>query len=132
MTLHSDLSRLIKGQLDKNGILYDGSMPLHRLVARYFEMNVRHIHPVPRRVHFSDRTHASLGELSRRGKDDPSAQSAWGAVFRLRQLLVEGANVNRFLSTRIRRATARDGLLGGGMALRHASPALSQSLETEI
>ena len=111
MTLHSDLSRLIKDQLDKNSISFHGSMPLHRLVARYFEMNVRQIQPVPRRVHFSDRTHASLGELSRRGKDDPSAHNAWGAVFRLRQLLVEGANVNGFLSTRIRRATARDGLL---------------------
>ena len=43
MTLHSDLSRLIKGQLDKNSISYDGSMPLHRLVARYFEMNVRRV-----------------------------------------------------------------------------------------
>ena len=111
MTLLSDLSRLIEGQLDKNSISYDQSMPLHRLVARYFEMNVRQVQPVPRRVHFSDRTHASLGELSRRGKDDPSAQNAWGVVFRLRQLLVEGANVNGFLSTRIRRATARDGLL---------------------
>lgn len=111
MTLLSDLSRLIEGQLDKNSISYDRSMPLHRLVARYFEMNVRQIQPVPRRVHFSDRTHASLGELLRRGKDDPSAQDAWGTVFRLRQLLVEGANVNGFLSTRIRRATVRDGLL---------------------
>ena len=111
MTLLSDLSRLIEGQLDKNSISYDRSMPLHRLVARYFELNVRQVQPVPRRVHFSDRTHASLGELSRRGKVDPSAQNAWGAVFRLRQLLVEGANVNGFLSTRIRRATGWDGLL---------------------
>ena len=52
-----------------------------------------------------------LGELSRRANEDPSAQDAWGAVFRLRQLLVEDANVNGFLSTRIRHATARDGLL---------------------
>ena len=111
MTLLSDLSRLIEGQFDKNSISYDRSMPLHRLVARYFEMNVRQIHPAPRRVHFSDQTHASLGELSRRGEGDPSAQDAWGAVFRLRQLLVEGANVNGFLTTRIRRATVRDGLL---------------------
>ena len=86
-------------------------MPLHRLVARYFEMNVRQVQPVPRRVHFSDRTHASLGELSRRGKDSPSAQDAWGAVFRLRQLLVECADVNGFLCTNFRCATARDGLL---------------------
>ena len=111
MTLHSDLSRLIKGQFDKNGISYDRSMPLHRLAARYFEMNVRRIQPVPRRVHFSDQTHASLGELMRRGKDDISARDAWGTVFRLRQLLVSGANVNAFLSTRIGSATGWDGLL---------------------
>lgn len=111
MTLHSDLSHLIEDQLDKSSISFDRSMPLDRLVARYFEMNVRLVQPVPRRVHFSDQTHASLGELSQRGKDDPAAQNAWGAVFQLRQLLVEGANVNGFLSTRIRSATARDGLL---------------------
>ncbi len=111
MTLLTDLSRLIEGQFDKNNISYDRSMPLHLLVARYFEMNVRQIQPVPRRVHFSDQTHASLGELSRRDKDDPSAQNAWGAVFRLRQLLVEGSNVNGFLSKNIRSATGWDGLL---------------------
>ena len=111
MALHSDLSRLIKGQLDKNGISYDGSMPLHRLVARYFEMNVRQIHPVPRRVHFSDQTPASLGELLRPDHDDTSARDAWGSVFRLRQLIVDGANVNAFLSKNIRSATGWDGLL---------------------
>ena len=111
MTLHSDLSHLIKGQLDKNSISYDGSMPLHRLVARYFELNVRHIHPVPRRVHFSDQTHASLGKLLRPGHDNTSARDAWGTVFRLRQLILDGANVNAFLSKNIRSATGWDGLL---------------------
>ena len=111
MTLCSDLSRLIKGQLDKNGISYDGSMPLHRLVARYFEMNVRQIHPVPRRVHLSDQTHASLGEFLRSDRDDTSARDTWGTVFRLSQLIVDGANVNAFLSKNIRSATGWDGLL---------------------
>ena len=86
MTLHSDLSRLIKGQLDKNSISYDGWMPLHRLVARYFEMNVRHIHPVPRRVHFSDQTYASLGKLLRPDHDDtsgrgPVGRPIWASVY---------------------------------------------------
>ena len=111
MTLCSDLSRLIKDQLDKNDISYDRTMPLHRLAARFFEMNQRWIHPVPRRVHISDRTHASLGKLMRRGENDRSALDAWGTVFRLRQLLVDGANVNAFLSRNIRRATRKDGLL---------------------
>ena len=86
-------------------------MPLHRLVARYFEMNVRHIHPVPRRVHFSGQTHASLGKLLRPGHDKTSARDAWGTVFRLRQLIFNGANVNAFLSKNIRSATGWDGLL---------------------
>ena len=111
MALRSDLSRLIKGRFDKNGISYDRSMPLDRLAARYFEMNVRRVQPVPRRVHFSDRTYASLGKLMRRGKDDPAALDSWFTVFRLRQLLVEGANVNAFLTSRICRANVRDGLL---------------------
>ena len=110
MTLYSDLSRLIRGQFDKHGISYDCSMPLHRLTARYFEMNMRLIQPVPRRVHFSDQIHASLGELSRRGKDDTAARDAWGAIFRLRQLLADGDNVNGFLTKNIRRATGFDGL----------------------
>ncbi len=86
-------------------------MALDRLAARYFEMTIRHIQPGPRRVHFSDQTHASLGDLSRRGVGDNSARDAWGAVFRLRQILVEGGNVNGFLSKNIRRATSWDGLL---------------------
>ena len=111
MTLFSDLSRLIHGQFDKHGISYGPSMTLDRLVARYFEMNTRLIHPAPRQVHFSNQTYDSLGELSRRGRDDTSSRNAWAAVFRLRQLLVEGANVNAFLSKNLRRATGWDGLL---------------------
>ena len=111
MSLCSDLSRLIRGQFDKHGICYDHSMALHELAARYFEMNMRRIQPTPRQVHFSDQTHDSLSELSRRGKDDTSVRDAWAAVFRLRQLLVEGANVNALLSKNIRSATGWDGLL---------------------
>ena len=111
MTLYSDLSRLIRGQFDKHGISYDRLMPLHRLTARYFEMSMRRIQPVPRRVHFSDQIHASLGELSRRGKVGTAARDAWGAIFRLRQLLADGDNVNGFLTTKISHAAALDGLL---------------------
>ena len=111
MTFHSDLSCLIRGQFDKHGISYDRSMPLHRLTARYFEMCMRRIQPGPRRVHFSNEIHVSLGKLSQRGKEDAATRDAWGAVFRLRQLLVDGDNVNGFLTKKIRRAARRDGLL---------------------
>ena len=111
MTFYSDLSRLIHREFDKHGISYGRSMTIDRLAARYLEMTIRQIHPAPRRVHFSDQTQASLGELSRRGAKDTSARDAWGAVFRLRQILVEGGTVNAFLSRNIRRATGWDGLL---------------------
>ncbi len=111
MDFRSDLSRLIEARFDKNGIKYDRSMPLGRLAARFFEMNQRWIQPVPRRVHISDRTHAWLGKLMRRGRGDPAALDAWFTVFRLRQRLAEGADVNAFLSDRIRCANVRDGLL---------------------
>ena len=111
MSLYADLSRLICGQFDKHGISYDRSMPLDRLTARYFEMNTRLIQPTTRRVHLSDEIQLSLGELSRRGKNDTAARDAWGAVFRLRRLLAEGGNVNGFLSTNIGRAAALDSLL---------------------
>ena len=111
MTLFTDLSGLIRGQFEKHGISYDRSMKVDRLAARYFEMNIRLIQPAPRRVHISGQTHGSLGELSRQGRDDTSARNAWTSVFRLRELLVEGANVNAFLSKNIRRATGWDGLL---------------------
>ena len=114
MNLSSDLARLIRSQFDKHGIPYSRSLSFDRLAARYFEMMIRQIQPTPRTVHFSRETNASLGELARRGHDDGAARDAWGAVFRLREFLVEGMNVNGFLSRNIRRATgkaSRDGLL---------------------
>ena len=111
MSLESDLSRLIRDQFDKHGISYDRSMPLQRLIARYFEISTRRIEPTPRRVHFSDQIHTSLGELSRGGETDSSARDAWGMVFGLRQHLVDGVNVNAFLSKNIRNAAGWDGLL---------------------
>lgn len=127
-SLRSDLSRLIRRQFDNHGIAYSPSASPDRLAARYLEMMLRRIQPGSRRVHFSDRIHASLGRLAQR-TDDPAARAAWGAVFRLRQLLVEGRNVNGFLTRNVRHAMGtrtRDGLLwhygmhhfhlGGGFA----------------
>ena len=111
MSLESDLSRLIRDQFDKNGISFERSMGVERLTARYFEMTTRLIQPVPRDVHFSDQIHTSLGELSREGESHSSARDAWGMVFGLRQHLVDGVNVNAFLSKNIRKADGWDGLL---------------------
>ena len=111
MSLRSDLSRPIRGQFDERGISYAPSMGIERLAARYFEMTVRRIEPTPRRVHFSERSRTSLGELSRRGADNGSARTAWRGVFRLRRRFTDGENVNAFLSRNIRAAGSWDGLL---------------------
>ena len=110
MSLESDLSRLIRDQFDNNSISYDPTTPVQRLTARYFEVSMRRIEPTPRQVHFSDQIHTSLGELSRAGESDSSARDAWGMVFGLRQHLVDGVNVNAFLSKNIRNAVGWDGL----------------------
>ena len=86
-------------------------MPLQRPIARYFEMTTRRIQPVPRDVHFSEKIHTSLGELSRAGESDTSTRGTWGMVFGLRQHLVDGVNVNAFLSKSIGKAEGWDGLL---------------------
>lgn len=111
MTLRADLSRLIRGQFDELGIRYPRSIGIERLTARYFEMTIRRIHPTPRRVRFSEQSHASLDELSGRGTDDCSARAAWRAAFRLRKLLADGENVDAYLSRTIGDAGFRDGLL---------------------
>ena len=111
MSLESDLSRLIRDQFDNHSISYDPTTSVQRLTARYFEMTTRRIQPVARQVHFSDKIHTSLGELSREGASDSSARDAWGMVFGLRKHLVDGANVNAFLGKSIRNADAFDGLL---------------------
>lgn len=111
MDLCADLSRLIKGRLDEHGISCCRSMPVDRLVARYFEMGIRWIQPTSRQVHFSNQIHASLGQISLLCQDDNSARDAWTSVFRLHKLLVEGANVNAYLSRNIRHLRSCDGLL---------------------
>ena len=57
-------------------------------------------------------------------ESDTSAQDAWGAVFRLRQVLVDGVNVNAFLSKNISPTrTGWDGLLWNyGMHHFHLGP----------
>lgn len=110
VSLESDLSCLIRDQFDKHGISYDSTTPLQRLTTRYFEISMRRIQPTPRQVHLSDQIHTSLGKLSRAAESESSARDAWGMVFGLRQNLVDGVNVNAFLSKNIRNAAGWDGL----------------------
>ena len=115
-TFQADLAVIIKQQFDKAGICYDNDMDVRGLAARYLEMLNRRIVPTPRRVHFSEEIHDSLGDLRRKAdmEQREKAADAWGALFLIRHLLTEGKNVNGFLSEWIGFATgerSRDGLL---------------------
>lgn len=113
MDFEADLVNIIKQQFDEHSIRYRSDGDASYLVARYYEMLIRRIVPTPRRVHFSDELHDSLGKLTRetdaekRGK----ALEAWRTVFFIRRLLVEGQNVTRFLSKSVDKLTFSDGLL---------------------
>ncbi len=114
VSLSSDLLRLIREELDRNGISYCRSLSVHRLAVRYYELLSRQIQPCRRAVHFSREIHASLDELARKGRNEQVAGDAWQAAFRLHKFLEDGKNVNGFLSRNILHATgkaSRDGLL---------------------
>lgn len=109
----NDLRDIIEGWFASEGIRYNGSDDLSRLVVRYLEMRIRRIPSVPRKVHFSNEIHDSLGKLAR--EMDPArrdrALEAWGTTFYLWHLFVEGEPVIPFLSERVQDARTRDPLL---------------------
>ncbi len=113
MTFKSDIERIVREWLDQQAIRYDQGLDTETLVARYLEMLNRRIEPKPREVHFSDEIHDSLGTLLRETHPDQQrkAVTAWGTVFFLYHEFVQGHNVNRFLSRRIRLLEKGDGLL---------------------
>lgn len=131
MNFESDLAQIIKQQFDEQKISYEDNVDVPSLAARYLEMLNRRITPLPRRVYFSEEIHESLGKLRQQADtEQQEAAEAWGSVFLIRRLLVEGKNVNRFLSTRIDSATgkrSRDGLLWDfGMHHFHLSKEVGQ------
>ena len=133
MDFTSDLDRIIREQFDKHGVDYDERTGARDLAASYLEMLNRRIYPSPRRVHFSKQLHDSLGLLRRATDTDQQkkAADAWSAVFRIRQLMVRGRNVNSFLSKQIQLATGEekpDGMLWDfGMHHFHLSTELGGS-----
>ena len=133
MSFKSDLADIIKQQFNNVGIRYEDNVDVCGLAARYLEMLNRRIVPTPRRVHFSEEIHDSLGDLRRKAdmEQREKAADAWGALFLIRHLFTEGKNVDGFLSTRIDSATgkrSRDGLLWDfGMHHFHLSRALEPS-----
>ena len=114
MDFEADLVNIIKQQFDEHSIRYRSDGDAIYLVARHYEMLIRRIVPTPRRVHFSDELHDSLGKLTREtdAEKREKALEAWRTVFFIRRLLVKGQNVTRFLSEEVaKKKASSDGLL---------------------
>ena len=130
MTFESDLALIIKQQFDEVGISYKDNLDVCTLAARYCEMLRRRIVPMPRRVHFSEEIHDSLGKLRQEAdmEHQEQAADAWGCVFLIRRLLAEGGSVTGFLSKNVDSLISGDGLLWDyGMHHFHLSREVEES-----
>ena len=114
MDFRADLVNIVKQQFDEHSIRYRSDGDAGYFASGCYEMLIRRIVPTPRRVHFSDELHDSLGKLTREtnAEQREKALEAWRTVFSIRRLLVEGQNVTRFLSEKAaQNLTFSDGLL---------------------
>ena len=130
MNFQSDLIDIIEDYFSLEGISYEGSGNAANLAARYCEIRTRRIDPAPLNVHFSDEIHDSLGSLLRESdsKQREKASEAWGTVFYLRHLFVEGAPVTPYLSRSTLSSKSNDQLLWDyGIHHFHLNRKLEQS-----
>ena len=130
MNLQRDLVNIVQGYFSQQGISYSGSGDADDLAARYFEMLLRKIAPVPRRVHFSDELRTSLGNLTRTcgAQQRTKALEAWNAVFCIRDIMASGGDLTPYQGKGIMDATSKDGLLWDyGMHHFHLSSGFEKS-----
>ncbi len=113
MDFLADLTDIVRGRFREEGIAYDGRGDPRELAALFCETRIRRITPRPREVHFSEEVHSSLGRLVRKPDPDEEekALEAWRTVFTLRNCLVRGEEVTRFLGRGVAKATSKDGML---------------------
>lgn len=130
MNFQRDLVDIVQRYFAQKGISYCGSGDADDLAARYFEMLIRRISPVPRRAHFSEELHDSLGILTQETdpKQRTKALEAWNAAFRIWHLFSSGGDLTPYLGKGIKCATSRDGLLWDyGMHHFHLSRGFEKS-----
>ena len=131
MNFESDLVGIIKRQLSMENIHYKDNGDARYFAARYCEMRIRRIVPMPRRVHFSNEINDSLGKLFKETNTEKNkALEAWRAVFLIRDLFVKGKSVTKFLSKSVTKSFNKktDGLLlDFGMHHFHLSRELEES-----
>lgn len=113
MNFKSDLVDIVKQYFATEGISYEDMEDASDFAARYCEMRIRRIGPVPRCVHFSCEIHHSLGKLARETDRDrrDGALEAWRTVFYLHHLFVSGKRVTPHLSKNVNNSSSKDGLL---------------------
>ena len=103
MDFLSDLTLAIVSEFRHQEISFPECADPGHLACRYLEMRIRRIEPVPRKVHFSEEIHDSLGNLAR--YTDPNGQGealeAWKTVFYLRHRFESGEPVMPFLSREV-------------------------------
>ncbi len=130
MNFESDFLDIIKSQLNTDNISYRKDGDASYFAARHCEIQIRKIAPVPRRVHFSNQIHNSLGKLSGEvnAEQKEKALEAWRSVFYIRYFLEKGQDVTQFLSKSINGSEKKDGLLWDfGMHHFHLSTQLEES-----
>ena len=113
MNFLHDLREVIVSDFDEKGISYPENSGVEHLAQRHLEMRVRRVSQRPRRVHFSDELHDSLGRLVRDVDSGLCSrkQDAYRTAFHLRHLFEAGQNVLPFLHERINYSDSMDGLL---------------------
>ena len=134
MDFLSDLAQAIVSDFTEQGVSFPRHADVADLASRYFEMRIRRIEPLPRRVHFSAEIHDSLGDLAR--NEDPNhhakALEAWETVFYLRHLFESGGTVIPYLTDRIKDTEKSDKMLWDyGMHHLHLSRNVGQNALVE-
>ena len=113
MNFLGDLREIVASEFANEGISYPERADVNCLAQRYLEMQIRRVSQRPRRVHFSDEIHDSLGRLVKGGVSalSPRKRESWGTVFYLRCLFEAGECVLPFLSDKIKDSESTDGML---------------------
>lgn len=113
VNLRNDLKDIIGTYFSEKSVSFRAEDQADDLAARYCEVRIKHIDPMPRSVHLSSDFHDTLGRLSNESDAPERAKAldAWRAVFRLHHLFTSGGDLTPYLSRSIKDAASRDGLL---------------------
>lgn len=130
MSFKSDLVDIIKQNFDQSKIRYDSDLDAENLAIQYCEMLTRRITSVPREVHFSREIHDSLNALKQKERKDLRKHlvDIRQSVFLIKDHLINGNNINGFMSKNIQVSRSKDWMLwNSGMHHFHLSREFEES-----